>query len=113
MLVKAMSMGTKRRGTSAGFSTAMLVGSLVVAAAAIVWNLGVLYWLLVPGGSGEWTQLAVPLAWVIGTPLALAAVAMAFLTRQGSMRWKRAACIVSIFALAMPLLVTLFAHVRT
>ena len=94
-------------------STAALIIALAVAAVAILWNVGLIYWLLVPGGSGEWTRLAAPFAWAVAAPLALAALAAAFLARQGSLRLRRAARIVSIVALAMPLLVTLLSRLRS
>ena len=98
---------------STSFSTAALVAALAVAAVAILWNVGLIYWLLVPGGSGEWTRLAALFAWVVTAPLALAALAAAFLARQGSLRLTRAARIVSIIALAMPVLVTLLSRLRS
>ena len=91
----------------------ILVSTFVLAAVAILWNLGLIYWLFVPGGSGEWTRLAVPLAWIFGSPLALLALAAAFLAPQYSPRSGRAARTVSILALAMPLLVTLLSRLRS
>ena len=93
-------------------SFSILVSALVFAVVAILWNLGLIYWLLVPGGSGEWIRLAVPLAWIFGFPLALIAFAAGLLTPPHSPRLSRAARIVSILALAMPLLVTLLSRVR-
>ncbi len=94
------------------YSKAALVGALVLAGASILWNLGLAYWLLVPGGSGEWTRLAALFAWVVGFPLALAALVAAFLAQEGPPRLTRTARITCVLALAMPLLVTLLSRTR-
>ena len=93
-------------------SKAALVGALVLAMASMLWNLGLVYWLLVPGGSGEWTRLAALFTWVVGFPLAFAAFAAAFLARQGPPCLMRTARITCILALGMPLLVTFLSRMR-
>jgi hypothetical protein len=91
--------------------TALLVAAVAVALLAVAWGLGAFLWVLFPGGSGEWTALAEPAAYVVDIPVGVAVVALAAGSAPRAPRVRRTAIVAGTAAMLLPLLVSLVRHV--
>lgn len=83
---------------------------LLLGAAAVLFGIGAVYTIAHPGPSGEWTGLAVGLAYVVNVPVGLADLAVGLLVKRGIAGLRGICIAVSVVVLALPVLASVMWH---
>lgn len=88
------------------------LAAIFLASAAVMWGVAAVYSVAFPGPSGEWAKLAVFASYVINVPFGLAAISIGLFVKTGSARLRRICIVVSLVALALPILASLISWGR-
>ena len=89
--------------TSANIIQVILV---IIASGAAAWGIFALLSVISPGGSGEWTIMALGTLFVVNVPIGSITLVGAFAANGGNQRLRKLVMIVSATALAMPVIVS-------
>src|SRR5215472_7332627 len=88
-------------------SVASQVIALILACAAIVWGLGMVYSIAFPGPSGEWAGLAILGAYAVNVPAGLIVLVVGLAMKNGSPHLRRLCIVSSVVTLCLPVLTSL------
>ena len=88
------------------------LAAIFLASAAVLWGIAAAYSVAFPGPSGEWANLAVFASYAINVPVGLAAISIGLFVKTGSARLRRICVVVSLVALALPVLASLISWGR-
>jgi hypothetical protein len=85
------------------------VAAAVIAAVGVAWDALAVLWVVFPGGSGEWTRLAIPAAYVVGVPCGLLSVLLLWLSRSTA-RARLFVLFAAVLSVLIPILMSLCAR---
>src|SRR5262245_43626239 len=92
---------------SSRIATALQIVALLIALLGVVWDTLAALWVAFPGGSGEWTALAVPAAYVVGVPCGLVGLLILWSTGHSHSRLRNPARLAAVLAIAIPVMMSL------
>ena len=84
--------------------------TLILGAAAVLFGGAAVYTIAHPGPSGEWTGVAVGLAYVVNLPIGLAVLAVGLFVKRGIAGLRGICIALSVVVLALPALASLMWH---
>jgi hypothetical protein len=84
--------------------------ALILGAAAVLFGGAAVYTVAHPGPSGEWTGVAVGLAYVVNLPAGLAVLAVGLFVKRGIQGLSGICIAVSVVVLVLPVLASLMWH---
>src|SRR5262245_36942852 len=89
------------RMVSSRTATALQIVALLIALLGVVWDTLAGLWVAFPGGSGEWTALAVPAAYVVGVPCGLVALLILWSSGHSQSRLRNPVRVAGALAIAI------------
>src|SRR5262245_28409145 len=93
-------------------ATALRTVALLIAVSGVVWDTLAGLWVAFPGGSGEWTALAVPAAYIVGVPCGLVALLILWSSGHSPSRLRNPARLAAALAIAIPIMMSLVSRRR-
>ena len=87
----------------------MWIAAVAIAVIGVAWDATAVLWMVFPGGSGEWTRLAILAAYVVGVPCGLLSVLLLWLSRP-TPRGRLFVLIAAAFSILIPILMSVFAR---
>jgi hypothetical protein len=86
---------------------ALRIIALILALLGVAWDTLAALWMIFPGGSGEWTRLAVPAAYAIGVPSGLLSLFLLWCSGRSESRLRAPTRAAAGLAMVMPLMLSL------
>ena len=97
---------------SSRIAISLRIVALLIALLGVVWDTLAALWVAFPGGSGEWTALAVPAAYVVGVPCGLVALLILWTSGKSRSRLRNPVRLAAALALAIPIMMSLASRRR-
>jgi len=79
--------------------------ALILGVAAVVWGFAMLYTVIYPGPSGEWTALAILAAYVVNIPAGSISLTIGVGVKRGNVLLRKICITVAVVALCLPVIV--------
>src|SRR5215813_4463980 len=92
---------------SSRITTALQIVALLIALLGVVWDTLAAFWVVSPGGSGEWRALAVQAVYVVGVPCDLITLLLLWSSGHSHSRLRNPARLAAALSIAIPVMMSL------